>query len=369
VAAFRLEALREETINFLTLRLFDPGSIFFPPYVASALVMALLWLVFAEKLQLRQAWAFLFSRSLWTSRSVMTDLVLCTLNLLILRGLISGAENFFFKLSLGTLGAGLDPWPWPHFAAGAGWEAAGATLVTMLSIDGASYFVHRGMHKFRPLWEIHSVHHAAERLTPLTTYRQHPLEPLLLYGTRGLAAGAGLALFHHLFPAQEPVATLYGLGAGFFIYMFTVNLHHLEAPVRYPRFVRWVLISPHHHHIHHSADPRHFDRNFGVVFSVWDRAFGTYWDQDVALGELRFGLGSGDPFRHSLSLSLFKPVLPAAATTGALLFRGFRFGFRSLPLAALGFAGRFFVFIALAGRFHFGAVFHADHFRRRRESK
>ncbi len=165
-----------------------------------------------------------------------------------------------------------------------------ATLVSMLAFDGAAYLTHRAMHRFRWLWRIHATHHSTSFLTPLSNFRQHPLEPILLALARGLAAGAALGLFHLVFPRATPVLLLGGLGLGFFLYMFTVHLHHAPLPVRYPSWLTIILISPHQHHIHHSADPRHYDKNFGVIFSIWDRMAGTYWEEELAPNELTFGL-------------------------------------------------------------------------------
>jgi sterol desaturase/sphingolipid hydroxylase (fatty acid hydroxylase superfamily) len=167
--------------------------------------------------------------------------------------------------------------------------------------------VHRAFHRWPLLWRIHSLHHSATVLTPLTTYRQHPLEVILLHGARAAAAGLGLALLHRVLPRGTPVVTVFGLGAGFFVYMFTVNLHHAPVPVRYPRWLRAVLISPHVHHLHHSIEPRHHDRNFGVVFSLWDRALASYLEESVASESLRFGLTS--PRRRPLPASA-RPSAP-----------------------------------------------------------
>jgi hypothetical protein len=61
-----------------------------------------------------------------------------------------------------------------------------------------------------------------------------------------------------------------------------------------------VLISPHHHQLHHSADPRHAGKNLGGILSIWDRMFGTYWDEDVQPGALSFGLGAEDPYQDRI---------------------------------------------------------------------
>jgi sterol desaturase/sphingolipid hydroxylase (fatty acid hydroxylase superfamily) len=273
-------------------RAFDAGSIFNPYYLASATAIVLGWLILAERKTARESLALLFERETWLTRPTLTDFLFCVFYMLILRVAVKAVEDGAFRAMLGLGGKAL--------AAGSGSrlvftsshliEGVCATAITMLAIDFASYGVHWLLHHSRLLWRIHAIHHSATRLTPFTTYRQHPLEPLLLYGARGLASGLGLAVFYRFFPQQTPVITVAGLGAGFFIYMFTVNLHHAPVPVRYPRWLRAVLVSPHVHHIHHSREKRHHDSNYGVVFSFCDRAFGTYVDEEVGLRELRFGL-------------------------------------------------------------------------------
>jgi sterol desaturase/sphingolipid hydroxylase (fatty acid hydroxylase superfamily) len=105
-----------------------------------------------------------------------------------------------------------------------------------------------------------------------------------------VSAAIGLSLLHLFFQSKTPVITYNGIGIGFFVYMFTVNLHHSHVPVSYPKVLRYILISPHIHHIHHSVDPKHANKNLGVVFSIWDRLFGTYFDEDVKLNQLSFGI-------------------------------------------------------------------------------
>jgi len=290
----------------------DPGLIFFLPYLISALLLTLIWLFLVERMHLVAALRYLISKfgQFGSSRSSRLDLYFSIIQVLFLRAPLVAAEAAAFAgmLTVTTAlfaSAGIAK---SQLALPTAVEAALATIVTMLAIDFASYAVHRLMHAVAPLWRLHAVHHSAENLTLLTTYRQHPLEPLLLNLGRGAAAGVGLALLHSLLPTETPVVTAYGLGVGFFAYMFTVNLHHSPVPVRYPRIVRMLLVSPHVHHIHHSALPTHHGTNFGVVFSIWDRLFGTYRDEAVGLGELQFGLGNVDPFRQSLVACLLMPL-------------------------------------------------------------
>jgi sterol desaturase/sphingolipid hydroxylase (fatty acid hydroxylase superfamily) len=270
------------------------------------------------------------------------------LNLVVLHGFLKSFESGLFNA---VLDAGSFKTPWALEAPPI-IEATLATFTTMISIDFASYAAHRIMHRWPVLWSFHAIHHSAEKLTPLTTYRQHPVELFFLNGARALAAGFGLTTLYAFFQREPSVVTVYGLGAGFFVYMFTVNLHHSMVPVSYPHWLRGVLVSPHVHHIHHSMAERHIDRNFGVVFSVWDRMFGTYCDEEIGLEELEFGLGASDPADHSALVLLVRPVkrwLPTAAAARFFLFIlcGLVL-FLLAPGTARLLASRFFSLFALA---------------------
>ena len=276
-------------------------SIFHPLYLFSALLIACFYL----RLQ-GLSWAAIFSRlterSQWFSSSSLLDLKFTLLYLVFLRILVAKVEDTSFQFLWGRTVETLSPWHF-SFSLPLLWEGILATVVTMLSIDFASYLVHYFLHKNPWAWKIHSVHHSAETLTPLTTYRQHPLEPIFLYSMRGAAAALGLAIFHSFFPQKTPVILVYGLGAGFFVYMLTVNLHHFPMRIRYPKWLCFFLVSPHVHHIHHSKAPEHHDKNFGVVFSIWDRIFGTYLEDKAE--DLSFGLHAQEQASQSLIENIF----------------------------------------------------------------
>ena len=286
-----------------------PASIFHWSYLLSAYGLALAWLVGQERYPLTQAWALIHARKTWISRSSRLDLMLTLGFLLALAEPIAALEQRAFLASLARVGNALSQIYPAALTVNASplIEAILATLAAMLAIDLSSYLVHRALHRVPWLWRLHAVHHSATALTPLTTYRQHPLEPVLLNTGRGIGAGIGLALFYTVFPQHTAVITISGLGAGFFVYMFTVNLHHAPVPLRYPEWLRLGLISPHVHHLHHSAAARHAACNYGVVFSFWDRVLNTYLDEASMPGELRFGLGAPDPFNHSIVRSLTLP--------------------------------------------------------------
>ncbi|MGH2620548.1 MAG: sterol desaturase family protein, partial [Anaerolineales bacterium] len=94
------------------------------------------------------------------------------------------------------------------------------------------------------------------------------------------------------------VAAISALGVSWMgLLMFEVVLQaatqfqhsNLRLPAPLDKGVRLVLVTPHMHWIHHSGDPREHNANFGTIFSVWDRLFGTYFIL-TAQEEIRVGL-------------------------------------------------------------------------------
>ena len=153
------------------------------------------------------------------------------------------------------------------FAEAEGWRlVAGLPLpVQVMALillgDFCQYWCHRALHS-RWLWPIHAMHHAAEELTVLSTFRSHPLENVL---TRIATGFLPLLL---LGPDPEALAWAMACAA------FASCLTHSALPM--PGWVeRWVLVGPHLHRLHHSTEVRHHDRNFAIVFPWLDRAFGT----------------------------------------------------------------------------------------------
>jgi sterol desaturase/sphingolipid hydroxylase (fatty acid hydroxylase superfamily) len=256
-------------------------------YMVPTVLIGGLWLCHSQNWTLKEA--LLYGRKIsWEHRrSLQVDGLWALFQIVLIRTPVSFVHLALFQWSYESIVSwegegGLHA---PVF-----WEALMATGVTMLAIDFAAYAMHRALHGLPALWWVHRLHHQARFLSPFSTLRQHPLEPFLLNGARGLAAGVSLGAVHLLFPNATPIWTISGMGLGFFLYMFTVNLHHAPIPLRYPAGLRSVLISPHIHHIHHSKAPEHHGKNFGVVFSIWDRCFGTYLDLEVGLDELEFGV-------------------------------------------------------------------------------
>jgi len=177
-------------------------------------------------------------------------------------------------------------------------------LLGILLLDLAIYWQHRLLHKIPLLWRLHRVHHADTGFDVTTALRFHPLEIVLSMAIK-LAFIALLGV-----PALAVLVFELLLSAGA---LFT----HANAGFArgVDRRLRWLIVTPDMHRIHHSVRPEETDSNFGFHLSCWDRLFGSYRElpQDGQT-EMQIGLRA---FRE-----------PAEQTLLALLVNPFRKGSR-----------------------------------------
>lgn len=135
----------------------------------------------------------------------------------------------------------------------------GAIVASVLLSDFANYWSHRAQHRF--FWRIHRLHHCQTNLCAATSYA-HFTEHLV----RDVIFILPLSLVSLDFPAV-PFAIV-ALREMLELYIHSPTGLHLGPVGR-------VLVDNRFHRIHHSSETRHFDRNFGILFSFWDRLFGT----------------------------------------------------------------------------------------------
>ncbi|HET8643854.1 MAG TPA: sterol desaturase family protein [Vicinamibacteria bacterium] len=134
-------------------------------------------------------------------------------------------------------------------------------FVASVAMDGVLYWTHRALHAWPWLWAFHSVHHSQREMTALANFRFHAGDVFV----RGLAQFVpGLLLG---IPAWVWLPTVW-------IQVALDCLAHSGLGWSYGPLGR-VLVSPRFHRLHHSHDPAHRDRNFGMTYSFWDRLFGT----------------------------------------------------------------------------------------------
>ncbi len=141
--------------------------------------------------------------------------------------------------------------------------------------DFMTFWVHYQEHRIGVLWELHKVHHSTEFLIPISNRRFHPLQAIIDNFGNMLAVGLVLGLTSYAFALPIHDNSVIGLDGLFVLNMLSFyHLRHSHVPMRYGWLERH-LISPAQHQLHHSCEERHWDRNFGLCFSWWDRIYGT----------------------------------------------------------------------------------------------
>ena len=154
-----------------------------------------------------------------------------------------------------------------------------AIPVGVILLDLAIYLQHVLFHAVPALWRLHRMHHADLEFDVTTGIRFHPIEILLSMGIK-LAVVAALGT-----PAVAVLIFEILLNA---TSMF--NHGNVKLPGRLDRVLRWIVVTPEMHRVHHSIKPRETNSNFGFNLPWWDRLFGTYRDQPEA-GHVGMSIG------------------------------------------------------------------------------
>lgn len=185
-----------------------------------------------------------------------TNVGIVVLNTIMLRALFAtGAVGVAAVATYERWGL-LNHLAWPTFL---------ETLLAVIALDFVLYLQHVMFHAVPGLWRFHMMHHADLDCDVTTGVRFHPIEvtlSLVIKLTAIVVLGASPAAvlcFEILLNATS---------------MF--NHSNVWIPVPLDRVLRWCVVTPDMHRIHHSIDPRETNRNFGFNLPWWDRLLGTY---------------------------------------------------------------------------------------------
>lgn len=144
------------------------------------------------------------------------------------------------------------------------WSSMSLLIAYVLFADFSAYWAHRLLHS-RFLWHSHAFHHSPRHLYVLSGSRASFVHIVVLF------AGPTLGLV--LFPVYEsPTAFLLAT----WLQILNQHIIHSNLKIPFARQLEYLLVTPRFHFVHHSADRKISDNNFGFVFSIWDRLFGTY---------------------------------------------------------------------------------------------
>ena len=136
-------------------------------------------------------------------------------------------------------------------------------LITFVAYDLCYYFSHRYGHEWRILWASHVAHHQSEAFNLSTALRQ-------------TSTGWLNAIFYlPLYLVGVPVELVISVGSLNLIYQFWVHTEYVGRL----GILEYILVTPSNHRVHHAKNPMYIDKNYGGVFIVWDRVFGTFQDE------------------------------------------------------------------------------------------
>ncbi|MBV1905525.1 MAG: sterol desaturase family protein [Pseudomonadales bacterium] len=165
-------------------------------------------------------------------------------------------------------------------------------LISILSMDLVIYFQHRFFHVIPVFWKFHRMHHSDQDFDTTTALRFHPVEILLsnvikLIVVLSLGPPAiAVLVFEILLNATA---------------MF--NHGNIHIPTKLDRMIRFLLVTPDMHRVHHSVSPSEMNSNYGFNLPWWDHMFKTYCAQPKS-GHVNMEIGL-QQFRDPQELGLF----------------------------------------------------------------
>ncbi len=183
-------------------------------------------------------------------------------------------------------------------------------VAAVVALDFVIYLQHVMFHAVPALWRLHRMHHADIDFDVTTGARFHPLE----IGLSMIVKFAAIAALGAPAAAVMTFEVLLNATAMF-------NHGNVGLPTGLDALLRWVVVTPDMHRVHHSVVPAEANSNFGFNLPWWDRLFGTYRAQPAAGQEgMRIGLEIfRDPAELRLDKMLRQPFVsaPDAYSIGA----------------------------------------------------
>ena len=194
-------------------------------------------------------------------------------------------------------------------------------VIAFVLYDFCYYWNHRFGHEMNILWAAHVVHHSSEEYNLTTALRQ-----------------SGSSLFSWIFYIPmailgfDPIV-LITVGSFNLIYQFWVHSRHIPKLGWY----EWVFVTPSNHRVHHAQNQIYLDRNYGGVFILWDRIFGSFQeelDSEKPIYGVRKALKSWNPLWANVHVysQLFKDCWHAKRWQDKLIIWFKRTGWRPVDV-------------------------------------
>jgi len=184
--------------------------------------------------------------------------------------------------------------------------------LSFAAIDFVNYLGHRLQHGLPWLWRFHRVHHADAQLDATSSLRFHPVEAVVEVSYQTAAV--------LLFGIQLDAIVLFDTLLLALLYVQHANV---DWPERLDRVARLLVVTPDVHHVHHSRERRLTNSNFADLFTLWDRALGTY-EEAADRRRIAYGLAEFDDDVHQtvrgMAMMPLAPVAPETAVAGSRVF-------------------------------------------------
>lgn len=167
-----------------------------------------------------------------------------------------------------------------------------SVLISVVILDLVIYIQHVIFHAIPIFWRVHRVHHVDLDFDVTTGVRFHPIEIVL-----------------SLFIKFAAIILLGAPALGVIIFEILLNVvvmfnhGNIRMPLFIDRVIRWVIVTPDMHRVHHSMEVDETNSNFGFSFSIWDRVFGTYRRQPRA-GHVAMTIGIKSIRDHKFCVDL-----------------------------------------------------------------
>jgi sterol desaturase/sphingolipid hydroxylase (fatty acid hydroxylase superfamily) len=148
-------------------------------------------------------------------------------------------------------------------------------ILLLLCTDFLWYWYHRLAHEINLFWAVHVVHHQSEDFNYTVSARITVFQAFVRTGFWSVLPLLG-------FPASMITSMLLVHG----LYPFFIHTRLIGRL----GVLEYVLVTPSHHRVHHASNEKYLDRNYGDVFIIWDKLFGTFQKEEEEGEEIRYGL-------------------------------------------------------------------------------
>lgn len=203
-------------------------------------------------------------------------------------------------------------------------QSAWVCVFAFVFYDFCYYWNHRLGHERSILWAAHAVHHQSEEYNLSTALRQTSTGFLF-----------GWIFYLPMAVAGVPPLVFVSVAALNLLYQFWVHTRHIPKL----GWFEWFFVSPSNHRVHHAQNPVYMDRNYGGVFILWDRLFGTFQeelDEEPVVFGVTVPLASWNPLWANLQVyaALWNDARRAGSWWDKLRIWFMRTGWRPADVAA-----------------------------------